>query len=678
MAHLYGWISPGYRGIVRCSRDAWTRLSEELRKDCWRRPMVASPNDIERAPRSVMSLTQILSFLTLVEEGGVARASKRLGVGHSTVSAHSKLIGEEIGRHQFSRTPGGFTVTAAGLDAYNRLRAFVAHASFCFNYFRREATVAASFVTVAMPSGFPGSMLDLAAKKVSLHLTKTAPEICLVPAYGEVSPTEDLLGLYYGEAETDALTIRDRWILVRSGANIGWSERVLSRADLFDQRIQVPKLPAELHGSLLTLAEMAHFSLEWSDSGIQGILSSASQLQKFCAIVPESLLNGGMAAEYFECVAIESTDCDPKISIFCAAYPLIAARLHAELQMLIQANTGCAVPPGEPVPSEPEALSLKHCRSFIALYEEGNVRRAAQRLSIVQPALTVQLHHIEEQAGCSLFTRSHHGLQANERADVLYGLLRPLIAEFNATLVHLRSAVKKGVSPVRIGLIPALDDESLMSEGFATALDKWSRTYGDGVAQVMEGYSSTLVRWLHSGKIDFALIDRVFMDPALIFEPIAEDTMAVVVDSASGLIRPGPVTVEQLAQLPLVLPSSRHGLRTLLAQTLRQRGLSLQPRFEVDSMAGCLSLVKIARYATILPMGSVYKSRDRRRLSVHEIREPRIIRTMCLARSRVKPSSPAERNFLEELRLAFLDSGDHRESGMNIMAPQRAEPSHVS
>jgi len=227
-------------------------------------------------------------------------------------------------------------------------------------------------------------------------------------------------------------------------------------------------------------------------------------------------------------------------------------------------------------------------------------------------------------------------------------------------------------------LIPALDEESRMAEGFAAALEKWSRTYGDGIVQVMEGYSGTLVRWLHSGKIDFALIDRVFADPALIFEPIAEDTMAVVVDSNSGLLRPGPVTVEQLAQLPLVLPSSRHGLRTLLAQTLRQRGLSLQPRIEVDSMAGCLSFVKIARYATILPMGSMYKSSDRRRLSVHEIREPRIIRTMCLARSRVKPSTSAERNFLEELRLAFLDGAERSETGVNLIMQRHAVPQHVS
>jgi len=637
------------------------------------------PSEIDRPPRSVISLTQIHTFLALVEEGGVARATRRLGVGHSTVSAHSKLIAEEVGCDQFTRAAGGFVVTPAGLETYGRFRAFASHASFCINYFRTDLAAPPNFVTVAMPGGFPGSVLDMAVKAAAEKLARTSPETCLLPSFGQVSPSGDGLGFYYGDHEADAFTVRDRWILIRSGANTGWNDRPVRCGELSGQHIQVPKLPPELYDDLLTLAEASHVSLEWSEGGIQWILAKASQQQNFCAIVPESLLNGGMAAEYFECSALESTEFDPRISIFHGSQPGLATELHAELLSCLkaQAVNGIAFA-DDRVVQEPETLSLKHCRSFLALYEEGNVRRAAQRLSIVQPALTVQLHHIEEQVGCSLFARSHHGLQANERADALYGLLRQLIAEFNAALVHLRTAVNNGSTPVRVGLIPALDEESLMAEGFAAALEKWSRTYGDGIVQVMEGYSGTLVRWLHSGKIDFALIDRVFADPALIFEPIAEDTMAVVVDSTSGLIRPGPVTVEQLAQLPLVLPSPRHGLRTLLAQTLRQRGLILQPRIEVDSMAGCLSFVKIARYATVLPMGSMYKSSDRRRLSVHEIREPRIVRTMCLARSRVKPSTPAERNFLDELRLAFLGSAERPQTGVNPIMQRQAVPAHVS
>jgi DNA-binding transcriptional LysR family regulator len=91
----------------------------------------------------------------------------------------------------------------------------------------------------------------------------------------------------------------------------------------------------------------------------------------------------------------------------------------------------------------------------------------------------------------------------------------------------------------------------------------------------------------------------------------------------------------------------------LLVQSLHKAGLTLQPRIEVDSMAGCLNMVKIARYATILPLGSVEKSCHRRGVSVHEIVTPQIVRTISLARLRAKACRPAEAEFLDELRLAF-------------------------
>jgi DNA-binding transcriptional LysR family regulator len=175
----------------------------------------------------------------------------------------------------------------------------------------------------------------------------------------------------------------------------------------------------------------------------------------------------------------------------------------------------------------------------------------------------------------------------------------------------------------------------------------------------MEGYSGTLVRWLRSGMVDFALVDRFFADPELMLEPIVEDRMAVVVACGSDMLAPGTVGLRQLAGLPLVLPSARHGLRTLLTQSLSRHGLALQPRIEIDSMAGCLNMVKIGRYATILPMGSVYKSSNRRGVSVHEIRDPQIVRTICLARDRNKPGREAEADFLEALRLAFAGPVDH-------------------
>ena len=210
-------------------------------------------------------------------------------------------------------------------------------------------------------------------------------------------------------------------------------------------------------------------------------------------------------------------------------------------------------------------------------------------------------------------------------------------------------------------MIPALDAESETAECFADALNRWSGKYPEIIVQVLEAYSGKLLQWLSAGRIDFALIDRIVPDSEMAFDLIAEDRMAVIVDSATDPLPPGPVTLEDAAKLPLVLPSSRHGLRSILVPQLRKAGLELNPKIEVDSMAAALSLVKIGRYATILPVGAIHKSSDRRRLSIHEICEPQILRSICLVKLRNELPESATQEFIEELRTAFAHAGEFTE-----------------
>ena len=120
-------------------------------------------------PRSAITFTQIETFLTLVEEGGVARAAERLGVGRSTVSAHAKIIADEIGHQHFRRHQGGQIDTVSGLEAYGRLRTLLLQATFAFEHFRSANPLTASFTTVRLPFGFPASAFDRVLERKPGH-----------------------------------------------------------------------------------------------------------------------------------------------------------------------------------------------------------------------------------------------------------------------------------------------------------------------------------------------------------------------------------------------------------------------------------------------------------------------------------------------------------------------------
>ena len=175
--------------------------------------------------------------------------------------------------------------------------------------------------------------------------------------------------------------------------------------------------------------------------------------------------------------------------------------------------------------------------------------------------------------------------------------LRPLLSDFDAAVATLRQPLVAVQPRVQVGLIPSLDEDSITTEGFVQALQQWQARHPDIQLQVVEAFSNEPVQWLRTRRIDLAIVDRHFAEPLLQVEPMAEDAMTAVVDARQRLLPAGPVTLESLARLKLVLPSARHGLRTLLSRHLAAHGVTLEPSVEVDSLAAALRLVRSGAYA---------------------------------------------------------------------------------
>jgi len=612
---------------------------------------------------SGINLSQIETFLALAEEGSVAPALKRLGLGRSSLSAHVKSLSDELEQRLVIRLQGGLAVTPAGREAYRLLRPFMEHAAHCLAYFRSGEEAGPKRIEVILPQAYAGAMFDQTLVQVARSAMKRMRPHWISPKYGR-SDQADRNGLVikFGDKRAgrsaDVHMIADRWVLVRSGPNKGWSAEDVPLSELVNNTFAVPELPESQLALLLAVAEKTQARINCLSQDQQEILANGSMSRNFNFLIPAAQLNPSLVAEHFECALLEKSDFDPTIAISGEYGSAFGSEISEQYAKSLAAAIA-SEPTFSETDTEPERISLKLCRSFLALYEEGNMRRASQRLCIVQPALTVQLHGLEELLDTQLFERSHRGLEPNSRANVLYGLLAPLMTEFEEAVRTLRAGAIGGrLRRLRLGLIPALDAESETAEYFANALNRWSERYPETIVQVLEAYSAKLLQWLSSGRIDFALTDRVVESPEMSFDLIAEDEMAVVVERSTQLLPPGPVTLETASRLPLVLPSSRHGLRSIIAQPLQKAGLDLNPRIEVDSMAAAISLVKIGRYATILPTGAIHKSTDRRRLSIHTIRAPRILRSICLVRMRNEIPDPAAQEFIEELRTAFSSAGE--------------------
>ncbi|WP_433563188.1 alpha/beta hydrolase fold domain-containing protein [Nocardia sp. CA-151230] len=94
----------------------------------------------------------------------------------------------------------------------------------------------------------------------------------------------------------------------------------------------------------------------------------------------------------------------------------------------------------EPLPQTPEGVELRHLRAFVAVAEELNFGRAAQRLYVTQPALSRTIRGLEKLVGCDLFKRSTRSVSLTSAGAALLDRTRGVLSELDAALTVARAA----------------------------------------------------------------------------------------------------------------------------------------------------------------------------------------------------------------------------------------------
>ena len=90
-------------------------------------------------------------------------------------------------------------------------------------------------------------------------------------------------------------------------------------------------------------------------------------------------------------------------------------------------------------PQAPEAIELRHLRSFVAVAEELNFGKAAARLYLSQPALSRQISALERLVGCELLRRSTHRVELTLAGEALLDRARRLLADLDEAVSATQS-----------------------------------------------------------------------------------------------------------------------------------------------------------------------------------------------------------------------------------------------
>lgn len=271
-------------------------------------------------------------------------------------------------------------------------------------------------------------------------------------------------------------------------------------------------------------------------------------------------------------------------------------------------------------------MDIKQLRSFVTISETKNITKAAALLNIVQPAVSRQIHLLEEELGVELFERGRHGMSLTHEGKVLEGYARRALKEIEAAKIELTSSDGSLKGIINIGILASLSE--LLSVSLMRVIKK---KYPDVSLKISVGYSGHLKEWLEAGDIDVALIYGSVSSKFLDIQPIVREQLWLVGPYDSDLKHDYALELEAVSQHSLILPYAPHRLRTLIEQGFNQENLSLKIGAEINDLNVQKQLVKEGFGFTILPLVSVKNDLQKKSVRVAPINHPYFIRDVALA-----------------------------------------------
>ena len=191
-------------------------------------------------------------------------------------------------------------------------------------------------------------------------------------------------------------------------------------------------------------------------------------------------------------------------------------------------------------------VSLDLLRTFLAVYREGSLTRAAQRLSLSQPAVTAQVRAIEETLGRPLFVRLPRGMAPTPAAD----LLARRVAE---PLDRLGEVVASGLdrSVPLAGVVHLAGPVEYLT---SRALPALAGLVADGLElRVTLGVADEVLRGLRAGAVDVAVLSVRPRDRGLRAQPMYdEEVVLVAAEPWTSRVAGATDLVASLAAVPLV------------------------------------------------------------------------------------------------------------------------------
>lgn len=284
-------------------------------------------------------------------------------------------------------------------------------------------------------------------------------------------------------------------------------------------------------------------------------------------------------------------------------------------------------------------MLFRQLEYFVAVASERHFARAAEKCFVSQPALSAAIAKLERELNVTLINRGHSFEGLTPEGERLVVWARRILAEHDAFKAEV-DAVRSGITgTLRLGTVPtASTTASLVLSAFCSAHPLVK-------VQIQSRLAATeLYRRLREFELDAAIVHAAHGDaPDVNAVPLYRERYVLLAPADMLASGAATMTWAQAAQLPLALLTPDMRDRQIIDKAFADRGITVGPQVETDSVASLFAATSAGNWASIVPHTWLWTSLLGPEIRAVEMTDPVLEAEVVLATNSSGPGSPVAR-----------------------------------
>jgi len=283
---------------------------------------------------------------------------------------------------------------------------------------------------------------------------------------------------------------------------------------------------------------------------------------------------------------------------------------------------------------------------FHTLAQVQHFTRAAEKLSITQPALSRSIAKLEQEIGVPLFERRNKTIALNQFGEIFFRHADRALQEITAAQKEINDLIDPDRGVISLAFLHSLGPHLIPD-----LLGKFRQQFPNIQFKLYQNSSHLIHAQLRTGQIDLCLSSSPLeLEPGIEWLPLYTEELFIVVPTSHRLAGQGSINLLEIGTDPVITFKPDFGLRILTDQLFQQHDLSPTITFEGDEIMTVAGLVERGLGIAFIPH---LKELDTMQLAFLPIADKNCYRTIGLARMGSRHISPAVKKFRDFIQQCF-------------------------